>query len=195
VTQQVTAQQEQQLELVKRAVAALASDVYLHNGTVICEVEPSGLRELILALRDDDQANFEILNYMTAVDYFPKEPRFELVYELYSLTNRAYVRVKAKLSDTGTEDSLPKIASVTDIFLSADWHERECYDLMGIEFVGHPDLRRIVLPERWDGHPLRKEYPFDGKKVWKLGTTVIDGATNRPEDLGKGINALNGGKP
>lgn len=180
----VSAQHEEQLALVKQAAGARARDVYLHNGTVICEVEPAQLRELILALRDDEQASFEVLNYMTAVDYSPKAPRFELVYELYSLSRRMYVRVKAALADTGSDDVLPKIDSVADIYLSADWHERECYDLMGIEFTGHPDLRRIVLPERWDGHPLRKEYPFDGKKVWKLGTTVIDGATNRPDDLG-----------
>jgi NADH-quinone oxidoreductase subunit C len=182
--QPVTPLQEAQLALVKQAAGALAQDVYLHNGTIICEVAPAGLRELLLALRDDEQAALEVLNYMTAVDYSPKTPRFEVVYELYSLDKHMYTRVKAKLEDTGSEDNLPAIDSVSDIYLSADWHERECYDLMGIVFTGHPDLRRIVLPERWDGHPLRKEYPFDGKKVWKLGTTVIDGAINRPDDLG-----------
>jgi NADH-quinone oxidoreductase subunit C len=101
--------------------------------------------------------------------------RFELVYELQSLAHKSRLRVKARLADTGSEDRLPVVDSIHDIYLAADWHERECYDLFGIHFRGHPDLRRILLPDRWDGHPLRKDYPFDGKRVWKVGTTVVDG--------------------
>ena len=103
------------------------------------------------------------------------EPRFAVVYELFSIQYKHRVRVKAFLHDTGDDKVLPAIDTVSDLFLTANWHERECYDLFGIDFTGHPDLRRILLPDRWDGHPLRKEYPFDGKRSWKLGTTLEDG--------------------
>jgi NADH-quinone oxidoreductase subunit C len=180
----VTLQQEELLDHVKLVAGELAHDVYLHNGTPIALTTPASLRALLLALRDDARTKFAVLNYLTAVDYQPKEPRFEVVYELYSIEHKGYVRIKLQLADTGSESSLPEVPTVSDIYLSANWHEREAFDLMGIRFTGHPDLRRIVLPERWDGYPLRKEYPFEGKRAWRTGTTVIDGAYNRPDDLG-----------
>jgi NADH-quinone oxidoreductase subunit C len=109
---------------------------------------------------------------MTAVDYHPREPRFEVVYELYSTDLKHGLRVKAPVAQHRNENQLPEVDSVADLFLTAEWHERECYDLMGIWFKGHPDLRRILLPDAWDGYPLRKEYPFDGKKAWAMGCTV-----------------------
>ena len=191
--QQVTPQLEAQLAQLKAVAGALAQDAYLHNGACIILTRAQDIHALLLCLRDDPRARYEVLCHLTAVDYAPREPRFELVYQLYSLEQRNYVRVKYELADTGSEDRLPEVPSVTDVFLSANWHEREAFDLMGIRFVGHPDLRRIVLPERWDGYPLRKEYPYDGKRAWKVGATVIDGAVNRPDDLG--LSAGEGGTP
>jgi NADH-quinone oxidoreductase subunit C len=101
---------------------------------------------------------FDYLIDITSVDHFGDEPRFELVYELYSLTDSVHLRLKAPVS----EDD-PTAVTVTDIWPTADWHEREVYDMMGIRFPGHPDLRRILM---WDGypyHPLRKDFPLEGK--------------------------------
>jgi NADH-quinone oxidoreductase subunit C len=185
--QQVTPQLEAQLAQARAVAGAQALDAYLHNGDVIVETAAASLHALLMNLRDDERTRYEVLCHLTAVDYAPREPRFELVYQLYSIEQRSYLRVKFKLADTGSEERLPEAPSITNLYLAANWHEREAFDLMGINFVGHPDLRRIVLPERWDGYPLRKEYPYDGKRAWKLGTTVVDGATNRPNDLGLGV--------
>jgi NADH-quinone oxidoreductase subunit C len=157
-------------------LGALAEEVWVENGAVLAYVAASNNREALIALRENDSTRCDVMSFMTAVDYTPREPRFDLVYELYSTALKHRVRVKCKLADAGSEDQLPAIASVSDVYLTANWHERECYDLMGIDFTGHPDLRRILLPDRWDGHPLRKEYPFDGKREWGLGKTVIDGS-------------------
>ena len=146
----------------------------VHNGALLVDVPPVCLRTALLALRDNPRTRFDILSCITAVDYFPRQPRFELAYELFSLEFDCRVRIKVPVEDTGSLEQLPQVDSVHDIYLTANWHERECCDLMGIHFTGHPDLRRILLPDRWDGHPLRKEEPFDGKPAWQLGCTVED---------------------
>ncbi len=93
------------------------------------------------------------------MDNFGDEPRFELVYELYSMTHGLHLRLKTSVS----EDDLEAAPTVSDLWATADWHEREIYDMMGIRFAGHPDLRRILM---WDGYPffpLRKDFPLEGK--------------------------------
>jgi NADH-quinone oxidoreductase subunit C len=174
---------EERLSLFLAVLGTLAVDGRIENEGVIVNIDPKDIRVALTVLRDDERSLLQVLPYMTAVDYSPREPRFAVVYELNSLTLRHRCRVKCQLADTGSEDNLPVIDSVADIYYAANWHERECYDLMGIRFEGHPDLRRIMLPDRWDGHPLRRDYPFDGKRVWKLGTTVIDGVMSE-ENLG-----------
>jgi len=164
-------------EIVQDALGETALSVDTHNGAVIAVVDPEDIRHAMITLRDGDNTKLDILSHMTAVDYSPRDPRFEVVYELYSLEFKQRVRVKCPLPFSGGEYDLPEIDSIHDIYLTANWHERECYDLMGIRFAGHPDLRRIMLTESWDGHPLRKEYPFDGKRVWKVGSTVSDGVS------------------
>lgn len=168
---------EEQLQVAKQALGELAQRVWIENGAVLAELaEPSQIRPALMRLRDGEDTRFDVLSLMTAVDYTPREPRFELVYELYSTSLHQRLRLECPLADTGKADDLPEVETVSDIYLAANWHERECFDLMGIRFLKHPDLRRILLPPRWDGHPLRKEYPFDGKRVWKAGSTVIDSA-------------------
>jgi NADH-quinone oxidoreductase subunit C len=93
------------------------------------------------------------------VDRFPASPRFLVVYHLFSLRHGHRLRVKVSL---GGED--PVIDSVVSVWETADWHERECFDLFGIRFRNHPDLRRILLPEDFEGHPLRKDFPLEGVK-------------------------------
>jgi NADH-quinone oxidoreductase subunit C len=103
---------------------------------------------------------YERLSSVTAVDRYPAEPRFEVVYHLHSVSRNARLRLKARVSGT-----IPEIDSVTPVYLSANWYERETFDLFGISFRNHPDLRRIMMPEDWEGHPLRKDYPKTGQRV------------------------------
>jgi NADH-quinone oxidoreductase subunit C len=166
---------EEHRHLIETTLGPLATGVVVHSAAVIAYAEPVNLRPVLFALRDTPGVELDVLSHMTAVDRHPREPRFDVVYELYSLKHRHRCRVKFPLADTGSEETLPEIDSASDIYLASIWHERETYDLFGIRFVNHPDLRRIMLPDRWDGHPLRQDYPFDGKRVWKVGTTVVDG--------------------
>jgi NADH-quinone oxidoreductase subunit C len=103
---------------------------------------------------------FVRLSSVTAVDRCPTEPRFEVVYHLHSVEANERVRLKCRLPGID-----PVIESVTGVWRGANWYEREVFDLFGIQFVHHPDLRRIMLPEGWEGHPLRKDYPVTGSRV------------------------------
>jgi len=100
---------------------------------------------------------FSFLSDLTAVDRFPLEPRFELNYHLLSLDRKERLRLRVRLP--GGE---PVVASVTSVWPTANWHEREAFDLFGIRFDGHPDLTRILMPDDWEGYPLRKDYPVEG---------------------------------
>jgi NADH-quinone oxidoreductase subunit C len=104
--------------------------------------------------------NFIRLSSVTAVDRYPAEPRFEVVYHLHAVDRNARVRLKCRVRG---ED--PVIESVTSVWRSANWYEREVFDLFGIHFLNHPDLRRIMMPDDWEGYPLRKDYPIAGTRV------------------------------
>ncbi len=125
------------------------------RGETTYTISPSDLHEIAKFCRD--QLLFDYLIDITSIDNFGEEPRFEIVYELYSMSSAVYVRLKLHVSeDTGAVDT------VSDIWPTTNWHEREIYDMMGIKFNGHPDLRRILM---WDGYPffpLRKEFPLEG---------------------------------
>ena len=111
-----------------------------------------------LALRDRAELAFNLLAEITAVDFWPREPRFELVYILVSIPNRLRVRMKVRLSGDD-----PRVPTMIGIWPAANWLEREVWDLFGISFDGHPDPRRLLMPEDWDGYPLRKDYPVQIK--------------------------------
>jgi len=100
---------------------------------------------------------FRLLLDITAVDRMGERPRFEVVYHLYHLELSDWLRLKVRV-----DSERPELPSVTGIFPAANWPERECYDMFGIRFTGHPDLRRILMPDDWEGHPLRKDYPLPG---------------------------------
>lgn len=135
-------------------------------------VEPADLIEVCRFLRDDSRLKFEMLNCISGVDYLeldpkkaPKagfEPHVEVVYHFQSFTHRHRFVVKVILPrwKDSKPGELPEVPSLTGLYSSADWHEREVYDLTGVWFNGHPDLRRILLSEDWEGHPLRKDYEF-----------------------------------
>lgn len=116
------------------------------------------LTELCLFLRDSPSYYFDFLANISAVDYHP-ENRFALVYNLASLPYQTQLTIRVELTvENRTAENLPEVPSVTSVWRTADWHEREAFDLMGIYFTGHPDLRRILLPDDWEGFPLRKDY-------------------------------------
>jgi NADH-quinone oxidoreductase subunit C len=135
-------------------------------------VEAGDLVAVCRFLRDDSRLRFEILNCISGVDYLepdpkkaPKagfEPHLEVVYHLQSFSHRHRLVLKVVLPRWKDNKSgeLPEVPSVTSLWRTADWHEREVYDLSGVWFTGHPDLRRILLSEDWVGHPLRKDYEF-----------------------------------
>jgi NADH-quinone oxidoreductase subunit C len=125
------------------------------RGETTYTISPDDLREIAQSCRDD--LSFDYLIDITSIDNFGEEPRFEIVYELYSITLAVHLRLKLRLSE-----DISAVDTVSDIWPTANWHEREIYDMMGIKFNGHPDLRRILM---WDGYPffpLRKEFPLEG---------------------------------
>ena len=104
-----------------------------------------------------DSGGYNLLCDLCSVDYLGQAPRFMVVYNLYNITTKERIRLKAPVEEQGAQ-----IATVSTVWGTANWMERECWDLMGINFVGHPDQRRILMPDDWVGHPLRKDYPVQG---------------------------------
>jgi NADH-quinone oxidoreductase subunit C len=115
------------------------------------------IREACALLRDDPACPFNYLADITCVDWYPSDPRFEVIYHLLSIPNKERVRLKVRLSG-----EMPALDSVTPVWPSANYFEREVFDLFGVRFNGHPYLRRLLMPENWEGHPLRKDYPVEG---------------------------------
>lgn len=134
------------------------------------EVAPAAIHDVAEFLKYDERLQLDHLNDLCGVDYlepdpkkakkFDHEPHIEVVYHLYSYALRHATVVKVKLPrwQGNREGNIPELASVADVWAIGDWHERECYDLIGVRFLDHPNLRRILCPEDWVGHPLRKDY-------------------------------------
>jgi NADH-quinone oxidoreductase subunit C len=137
--------------------AQAVAEVIEFRGETTVVVPREHLRRTMEFLLSDPALRFSFLSDITTVDRFPLEPRFEVNYQLVSLDRRERLRVKVQLA--GKDAIVP---SVTQVWPTANWHERENYDLFGIRFEGHPDLRRILMPDDWEGHPLRKDYPVEG---------------------------------
>lgn len=143
------------------------------RGQVSVTIRKERLLDICKYLHEEPALDFDYLKDLCGVDYFGKKPvRFEVVYTLYSMRHRHMIRIKAEVP----EDA-PAIDSVMPVWIGADWHERECYDMFGITFNGHPDMRRILLPEDWEGYPLRKDYPEMGPEMeWPGFQEVLDTA-------------------
>jgi NADH-quinone oxidoreductase subunit C len=132
-------------------------DVLLARGEVTVVIDRADLLDALVRLRDQPDLSFRFLSSVTATDHPGREPRAWVVYELRSVEHAHRIRVKVGLP----VDDL-HVPSVTPLFPTADWHERETFDLFGIVFDGHPDLDRILMPDDWEGHPLRKDEPLGG---------------------------------
>ena len=122
-------------------------------------VQADRLVETCMALRDTPALRFNVLTEITAADYFPRDPRFEVVYHLLSIPNRTRLRLKVRVGDRAT------VPTVQHVWPAAGWPEREVWDMFGVVFDGHPDLRRLLMPEDWEGHPQRKDYPVQIRKA------------------------------
>jgi NADH-quinone oxidoreductase subunit C len=145
----------QLLDSLSKLFGTKLQDKTEFRGETTYTIFPRDLREVAQFCRDE--LSFDYLIDITSIDNFGEEPRFEIVYELYSLTLAVHLRLKLRISE-----EIGAVDTVSDIWPTANWHEREIYDMMGLKFNGHPDLRRILM---WDGYPffpLRKEFPLEG---------------------------------
>ncbi|HWP65888.1 MAG TPA: NADH-quinone oxidoreductase subunit C [Candidatus Limnocylindria bacterium] len=145
--------------LLERVVALVPAATPLPlvemRGQAVVRLPREHLVEAFTTLRDHADTRFEQLMDLTAVDYLGRTPRFEVVYQLHSLTHRHRLRVKVSVDEADAE-----VPTASGVWRSALWAERECFDMFGIRFAGHPDLRRLLLYAGFEGHPLRKDYPL-----------------------------------
>ncbi len=145
------------VETLRAWSANAIEEVIEFRGETTIVVARKVLRAIAARCREDAALQFNLLTDATCVDRFPMEPRFELNYHLVSIPKRNKVRLRVRLSGDD-----PVVDSLVPVWPGANWLEREIFDLFGIQFTEHPDLRRILLPEDWEGYPLRKDYPVQG---------------------------------
>jgi NADH-quinone oxidoreductase subunit C len=163
------------LELIRRQIDEAHADAVLdtsfaHDQAALI-ADPAKVLEVLGWLRDTPGQEYRFLSSLHVADYLPAQPRFGVHYELLNMPRVERLRVKAMLADpaagggNGSAQRLPEIQSCVELFPTAEYHEREAYDFFGIVFRGHPDLRRILLPEDYVGWPLRRDYPVGGEPV------------------------------
>lgn len=150
-------------EFLAERLGADALEAHTFRGDATVVVARERVVDVLRWLREEPW-RFEMLTDLTAWDRYPAEPRFEVVYHLLSLSRRERLRVKVRVPG---ED--PTVPSAVSVFAGANWFEREVWDLFGIRFAGHPNLVRILLPDDWEGHPLRRDYPLTEEPVEFLG--------------------------
>ncbi|MEC4685314.1 MAG: NADH-quinone oxidoreductase subunit C [Nitrospirota bacterium] len=170
-------------ERIKERFPDEVLDVIEFREQLAVVIKKERIVELCRWLHDEPDLGFDYLKDICGVDYLGKKPvRFEVVYTLYSLRHRHMLRLKAAVSEDAAY-----IDSVVPVWIGANWHERECYDMYGIRFNGHPDLSRVLMPEDWEGHPLRKDYPEGGpEREWQGFQEVLDKAQKLKEFSWKG---------
>lgn len=145
------------LEKLQAKLGSAVLETHSHFGDDTAVVAPDVWRAAAEMLRDDPALDFDLFVDLCAVDYPDREPRFELVLHLYSVTKRHRIRLKTRVGDAEGEHA--EVESIVPVWSGANWFERETFDMMGIVFRGHPDLRRILMYPEFEGHPLRKDYP------------------------------------
>jgi NADH-quinone oxidoreductase subunit C len=137
-----------------KALADLATDAKYDRAELTITV---ARENIVAAAKAVQQAGYEFLEDVTAVDWYPSEPRFQITYHILSMSRKERLRLIVRL-----DGESPAIDTITPVWPSANFYEREVFDLFGVHFGGHPNLRRIMMPEDWNGHPLRKDYPVEG---------------------------------
>jgi NADH-quinone oxidoreductase subunit C len=147
------------LERLKETLGTESISIDFPLGQPTLTVSSEKVIEALEFLQQDPEAAFDHFMDLTAVDYIGRQPRFEVVIHLVSIPRRQRLRVKVKLDENALE-----MPTLTPLYPAADWFERECYDLYGVRFLGHPNLKRIMLYEGFEGHPLRKDYPIQGRQ-------------------------------
>jgi NADH-quinone oxidoreductase subunit C len=141
--------------------------VVVDRGELTLHIKPERIAEVCQIMRDDESLRFELCSSVDGVDYLGSDPRrFHISYQLTSMTYRRRVRLEAAVAEG---QSLP---SATGVYPTADWQEREIYDMFGVVFSGHPNLTRILMPDDWEGHPQRKDYPLGGVPVEYKGAEI-----------------------
>ena len=149
------------LDRLKEALPDVVESSEFQHGVPVVRLVPARLLEAMTFLRDDPACRFDLLSNLCGMDLSlsrPEGPRFDVVYHLYSVEHTHVMTVKAGVAE-GAE-----IPSMVPVWLTAGWHEREAYDMFGIVFAGHPDLRRILMPDEFDAFPLRKDFPLEGRE-------------------------------
>lgn len=148
--------------------AIAGSSIFRNELTLM--VKKEHVRDIAQFLKENKELDFDFLSDLCGVDRVETDDVFEVVYHLYSIQKNHRVRLKVPIPSDE-----PHISTVTGVWKTADWHERETYDMFGIKFDGHPDLRKILTPEDFEGHPLRKDYPLDGRQPATLRDTYRKG--------------------
>ncbi|HEX2878206.1 MAG TPA: NADH-quinone oxidoreductase subunit C [Polyangiaceae bacterium] len=146
------------LELVRSQFGSAVLETHNQHGDETAILEPNSWHAVAKFLRDDSRAAMNMLVDLTAVDFPDREPRFDVVAHFVSLSLGHRLRLKARV---GKASGAASIATLSDLWASANWMERECFDMFGVVFTGHSDLRRILMYPEFEGHPLRKDYPAD----------------------------------
>lgn len=154
---------EDVLAVVRESLPGISTEIELTPPEGALRVERARLLEVCKLLKDERSLQFNLPLFCTAVDWLDREPRFDLVYQLRSLRRGTTIRLKVGVPDSLTEP--PWVPSTTGVWLGMGWQEREVFDLFGVDFRGHPDLRRLLMPIDWEGHPLRKDYISFGEPV------------------------------
>lgn len=147
------------VELIKKNFPSAVLETHAQHGDETVVLDAGSWHDVAAFLKNAPQADMNMLVDLTAVDFLDREPRFEVVAHLHSLTRGHRIRLKARVGDEDGENA--EIGTLTDLWASANWMERECFDMFGVKFAGHPDLRRILMYPEFIGHALRKDYPAD----------------------------------
>jgi NADH-quinone oxidoreductase subunit C len=151
--------EEKLLPRVRDLLGDRLRECHCHRGDETITVDRADVVECLTTLKEDDELDLEILMDLCGVDYQPRRPRFEVVYHLVSYRKRHRLRVKVQV-----EENDPVVPTVSHIWPGANWFEREVWDMFGVKFEDHPDLRRILLYEQFEGYPLRRDYPVDRRQ-------------------------------
>jgi len=146
-----------ELACLLAANAAAVEGAKFDRNELSIYIERTALRNACTALKNDPTLQYDSLSDVTCVDWTPRDPRFEVIYHLFSTVTKKRVRLKVRLSGDDAD-----VDSLVPIWPGADFFEREVFDLFGVRFVEHPNLKRIMMPDTWEGHPLRKDYPVEG---------------------------------